>query len=56
METYELVGSQEANPMAGKISDDSPFGKSIFGHKEGDVVEVEAPAGMIQYKILKIER
>lgn len=55
-ETYELVGSQEANPMAGKISDDSPFGKSIFGHKEGDIVTVEAPAGMIQYKILKIER
>ena len=55
-DTYLLVGSQEANPMEGKISDDSPFGKGIFGHKQGDIVSVEAPAGVLKYEIIKIER
>lgn len=54
--TYKLVGSQEANPMGGLISDDSPFGRSVFGHGEGDIVEVDAPAGVFKYEILSIEK
>ena len=53
---YKLVGSQEANPMEGKISDDSPFGRALYGHSLGEVVDVEAPAGLIQYEILVIEK
>ena len=53
---YKLVGSQEANPMEGRISDDSPFGRALFGHELGEVVDVEAPAGVIQYEILSIEK
>ncbi len=53
---YKIVGSQEANPMEGKISDDSPFGKALYGHAAGEVVDVEAPAGTIQYEILVIEK
>ena len=55
-ETYQIVGSQEANPMEGKISDDSPFGKGLFGHKVGEVVDVDAPAGVLKFEILKIEK
>lgn len=54
IEEYHFVGSQEANPMEGKISDESPFGKALLGQKVGSVVEVEAPAGTIQYKIIEI--
>ena len=56
VEEYTIVGSQEANPMEGRISDDSPFGKGLLGHAEGEVVSIEAPAGVIKYKINKIER
>ena len=42
--------------MDGKISDESPFGKAMLGKKVGDVVEVEAPIGMVKYEILKIEK
>ena len=55
-ELYAIVGSQEANPMECRISDDSPFGKALLGHKVGDVVEVEAPIGVLKYKILTIEK
>ena len=54
-EEYQIVGSQEANPMEGRISDDSPFGFAIKGHKVGDTVTVEAPAGELQFKILSVE-
>lgn len=54
--TYEIVGSQEADPMSGRISEESPFGKALLGRKIGDEVVVEAPAGSIRYQILKIER
>lgn len=54
-ETYTIVGSQEANPKAGRISDDSPLGKGLHGHKAGDTVEIEAPAGMIKFVILSVE-
>ena len=48
--------SQEADPMDGKISDESPFGKAMLGKKVGNVVEVEAPIGIVKYEILKIEK
>ena len=55
-EEYAIVGSQEANPVQGRISDESPLGKALIGAKVGDMVSVEAPAGMMEYKVLKIER
>ena len=53
-EEFQIVGSQEADPMMGRISDDSPFGFALKGHKEGDVVIVEAPVGELQFKILSV--
>lgn len=52
---YQIVGSQEADPMAGRISDDSPFGFALKGHRAGDVVTVEAPVGELQFKILSVK-
>jgi transcription elongation factor GreA len=51
---YQIVGSQEANPVIGRISDDSPFGRGLMGHKEGEVVTVEAPAGDLKFEILSV--
>lgn len=51
---YEIVGSQEADPMNGRISEDSPFGKALLGKAVGDDVIVEAPAGIIRYKVLEL--
>ncbi len=53
---YEIVSSIEADPMNGKISDDSPLGKAILGHKAGDEIEVEAPIGTLTYKVLNVEK
>ena len=53
---YWIVGSQEADPMNGVISEESPFGKAFLGAKEGDTVTVEAPSGAVMYKLKKIER
>ena len=55
-ETYQIVGSQEANPMQGRLSEDSPFGKAMLGHQMGDEVIVDAPAGQQHYVIVKIEK
>lgn len=55
-EEYHFVGSQEANPMEGKISDESPFGKAMLGKKVGAVVDVEAPVGIVQYKIVDVKK
>lgn len=55
-ETYKIVGSQEADPMNGAISEDSPFGKALLGRNAGEDVTVDAPAGPVKYKILKVER
>lgn len=52
---YTLVGSAEADPSNGKISNESPIGAALLGHKEGDVVEVDAPDGIIKFKILQIQ-
>ncbi len=54
--TYQVVGSQEADPMNGRISEESPFGKALLGRKAGEDVVVEAPEGSIHYKILEIHR
>ncbi|MBP1755276.1 MAG: greA [Firmicutes bacterium] len=53
---YKLVGSTEANSLRGKISNESPLGSALIGAKVGDVVSVEAHAGTMQYKILKIDK
>ena len=54
-ETYTIVGSQEANPMDGKVSDDSPFGRGLYGHVAGDKINVDAPAGELHFEILSVE-
>lgn len=53
-ETYSIVGEFEADPMQKKLSATSPIGQALLGKKEGDMVEVEVPAGKLHYKILKI--
>ena len=55
-ETYQVVGSQEADPMNGRISEESPFGKALLGKAVGDVAIVEAPAGNIEYEVVAIQR
>jgi transcription elongation factor GreA len=51
---YEIVGSQEADPLAGKISNESPMGKAFIGRKVGDVVQITVPKGVIEYEIVEI--
>ncbi|HZH93882.1 MAG TPA: transcription elongation factor GreA [Tissierellaceae bacterium] len=53
---YTIVGSAEANPYEGKISNESPVGKALLGSKAGDVVDVQVPDGVIKYQIQKIAR
>ena len=55
-ESYQVVGSQEADPMNGRISEESPFGKALLGKAIGDVAVVEAPAGNIEYQVVAIQR
>jgi transcription elongation factor GreA len=52
---YHIVGSAEANPSASKLSNESPVGKAIMGHKKGETVEVTAPRGSLKFKILDIK-
>ena len=54
--TYTIVGSTEADPMAGRISDLSPIGRAIIGTKKGDKVKVEIPAGEMELEILDVKR
>lgn len=54
--TYSLVGSAEADPLDYKISNESPLGKAILNKKAGETVEIDAPIGIIKYKIIKIEK
>lgn len=56
IDVFAIVGSQEANPMEKRISDDSPFGKAMLGKAVGDIVDVEAPVGTIQFEILDVNR
>jgi transcription elongation factor GreA len=52
---YQIVGSDEANPTAGKISNDSPLGKAFLGHVLGDKILVTVPVGTASYVIVSIE-
>ena len=54
-ETFQIVGSLEANPMEGKLTEASPIGRGLLGHKEGETVVVKAPAGEMQFKILAVK-
>lgn len=54
--TFKLVGSTEAKSLENKISNESPLGKAMIGKKEGDVLEVETPSGMMKYQIRKVTR
>ncbi len=53
-EDVTIVGSSEADPFEGKISNESPVGRALIGAKVGDIVEVNAPAGILKYQILEI--
>ena len=53
---YKIVGSTEADISENKISNESPIGKALLGRKKNDVVDVETPGGMLQFKILKITK
>ncbi|MBC8587956.1 transcription elongation factor GreA [Paratissierella segnis] len=53
---YTIVGSAEADPYSGKISNESPLGNALIGSKPGEVIDVQVPDGVIQYKVLNITR
>ena len=53
---FKIVGSTEANSLKGKISNESPVGRALIGKKAGDVVSVETQAGVIEYKVMDIQR
>ena len=52
---FKIVGVEEANPLEGKISIDSPLGKALVNQPKGVIVEIATPGGKLQYKIVKIE-
>ena len=52
---YHIVGSAEADPAENRLSNESPVGKAILGHKKGEIVEVAAPRGALKFKILDIK-
>jgi transcription elongation factor GreA len=54
-EIYTIVGTAEADPRYGRISNESPLGKAVLGHKTGDQISVEAPEGAYQVRIMKVE-
>ena len=54
-ETYEIVGSQEADPAIGRVSDDSPFGRGLMEKRKGDIIVIDAPAGSLKFEVLRIE-
>ena len=54
-ETYFIVGSAEVDPANGRISNESPLGQALMGHRVGDVVPVETPEGLLRFRILRIE-
>ncbi len=54
--TYQITGSQEANPMEYKLSDDSPFGRAVVGKSAGDTFSVNAPSGSYSMKVVSVSR
>lgn len=54
-ETFYVVGAKEADPRNGRISNESPIGSALMGHKVGETVEANTPGGKMKFKILKIE-
>lgn len=55
-DVYTIVGATEANPDENIISDESPIGQALIGRKEGEIVDIETPGGMIKFKILEISK
>ncbi len=53
-ERYQVVGATEANPREGRISNESPIGSALMGHKEGDTVSAETPGGEMKIKLIKV--
>ena len=51
---YTIVGSNEAKPLQGFVSNESPIGKALLGKKAGDAVSVNAPSGIIKYDIVEV--
>ena len=54
--TFKIVGSTEANSLQGKISNESPVGQALIGHKKGETVSVDTQVGVLKYKIVSIQR
>ena len=55
VETFTIVGAAEANPREGKISNESPIGKSLLGHKAGETIHVDAPGGHFKVQVVKVK-
>ena len=53
---FQIIGKAQANPDENRISDESPVGRALLGHKEGDIVEVEVPSGMVKFEIKRISK
>jgi transcription elongation factor GreA len=53
---YTIVSEEEADLKAGKISNSSPFGKGLFGKKVGEIAQIQAPAGLVEFEVLEISR
>ena len=53
---YKIVGSTEANSLKGKLSNESPLGKALLGASVGEIIKAEAPAGIMEYKLISISR
>jgi transcription elongation factor GreA len=56
IETFRIVGSTESDPDNGKISDESPIGRAALRKRVGDILEVEAPDGVIKFEVLEISK
>jgi len=52
--TFQIVGASEANPLEGKISNESPLGNALLGVKTGEAVKLEVPSGIVTYKVTKV--
>lgn len=55
VEEYVIVGSQEADPMQGRISEDAPFGRALMGTSVGDAIRVDAPMGILKYELIEFD-